>query len=115
MTCTTLPFTRPTTPAAKCLHLIRLQDLTSRSELVQATGLSQPTVTRAIAALTEAGLVNERTDLTRSTGRGRPTIPLELAEPDPIYGGIAVGTDFTYVAVFDLRGRTLRCVDLELP
>ena len=114
MSSTTAPFARPSTPAAKCLHLIRLQERTSRSELVEATGLSQPTVTRAIAALTKAGFVTERTDLTRASGRGRPTIPIELNEREAIHAGIAVGTDFTYIAVFDLRGRTLRCTDMEL-
>ena len=76
----TMVFSRPTTPAAKCLHLIRLHETTSRSDLVKATGLSQPTVTRAIAALVDAGYVTERNDLTQSKGRGRPTIPLELAD-----------------------------------
>ena len=108
-------FSRPRTPAAKCLHLIRLQELTSRSDLVKATGLSQPTVTRAIAALVEAGYVCERNDLTKSNGRGRPTIPLELAETTALHAGISVGTDSTYIALFDLKGRTLRSVDLDIP
>ena len=108
-------FSRPQTPAAKCLHVIRLRELTSRSELVQATGLSQPTITRAIAALVDAGFVTERTDLTRARGRGRPTIPLELGEPRAIHAGISVGTMSTYVALFDLKGRTLRSVDIDIP
>lgn len=108
-------FSRPRTPAAKCLHLIRLQEQTSRSELVRATGLSQPTVTRAIASLVDAGYVTERNDLTRSKGRGRPTIPLELAETPAVHAGVAVGTDSTYIALFDIKGRTLRFADLDLP
>ena len=108
-------FSRPRTPAAKCLHLIRLNDLTSRSDLVRATGLSQPTVTRAIAALVDAGYVTERNDLTQSQGRGRPTIPLELAETPVTHAGVSVGTDSTYVALFDLKGRTLRSTDIDLP
>ena len=39
-------FSRPRTPAAKCLHLVRLHQIVTRSELVEATGLSQPTITR---------------------------------------------------------------------
>ncbi|HCT5226282.1 TPA: MarR family transcriptional regulator, partial [Corynebacterium striatum] len=58
-------FTRPRTPAAKCLHLVRLNPIITRSELVEATGLSQPTITRATAALLQKGLVQERNDLTR--------------------------------------------------
>src|SRR5699024_2153028 len=73
-------FTPPQTPAARCLHLVRLNPIITRSELVEATGLSQPTITRATAAPLEAGLVQERTDLTRTRGRGRPTVPLEVAE-----------------------------------
>ena len=108
-------FSRPQNPAAKCLHLVRLNSVTSRSELVAATGLSQPTVTRAIAALMSAGFVNERMDLSKSHGRGRPIIPLELAELDPVFAGISVGTTATYIALFDIKGRTIRDVDVDLP
>lgn len=107
-------FSRPRTPAAKCLHLIRLYETTSRSDLVKATGLSQPTVTRAIAALVDAGYVTERNDLTQSKGRGRPTIPLELAEMPGVHAGVSVGTDSTYIALFDLKGRTLLCRDMDI-
>lgn len=108
-------FSRPHNPAAKCLHLVRLNTVTSRSELVVATGLSQPTVTRAIAALMSAGYVNERMDLTKSHGRGRPIIPLELAELTPVFAGISVGTTATYIALFDIKGRTIRDVDVDVP
>ncbi|SDM03937.1 ROK family protein [Corynebacterium mycetoides] len=110
----TSPFSRPVSPAAKCLHLIRLGELTSRSELVSVTGLSQPTITRAVSALVSRGYVAERTDLAQSAGRGRPTVPLELAEPRAIHAGIAVGTLSSYVALFDLKGRTLRSVDVGI-
>lgn len=108
------PFARPGSPVAKCLHLIRLGTLTSRSDLVGATGLSQPTITRAVAALARSGYVAERTDLTQSKGRGRPTIPLELGEPRAIHAGISVGTQSTYIALFDLKGRTLKEADIDL-
>lgn len=115
MSSTRTAFTRPQTPAAKCLHLIRLQELTSRSELVSSTGLSQPTITRAISALSAAGYVRERSDLTQAAGRGRPIIPLELADPNAMHAGVAVGTMSTYIALFDIKGRTLRSVDLDIP
>lgn len=108
-------FSRPHNPAAKCLHLVRLNTVTSRSELVVATGLSQPTVTRAIAALMSAGYVRERMDLTKSHGRGRPIIPLELAELTPVFAGISVGTTETYIALFDIKGRTIRDLDVDVP
>lgn len=108
-------FSRPRTPAAKCLHLVRLHQLVTRSELVEATGLSQPTITRAISALIAAGLVQERNDLTRSQGRGRPTIPLELAPSPQLHAGIAVGTSTTYIGLYDTKGRTIRDADVATP
>ncbi|PQM74081.1 ROK family transcriptional regulator [Corynebacterium sp. J010B-136] len=108
-------FTPPQTPAARCLHLVRLNPIITRSELVEATGLSQPTITRATAALLEAGLVQERTDLTRTRGRGRPTVPLEVADSKWILAGIAIGTSRTHIALFDTMGRTLREDDIATP
>ncbi|MCP1388123.1 ROK family transcriptional regulator [Corynebacterium sp. TA-R-1] len=110
-----MAFSRPASPAAKCLHLVRLGELTSRSELIEATGLSQPTITRAVTALVGAGYVTERMDLAKSNGRGRPTIPLELADPEAVHAGVSIGTESTYIALFDVKGRTLTCVDAELP
>lgn len=108
-------FTRPRTPAAKCLHLVRLNPIITRSELVEATGLSQPTITRATAALLQKGLVQERNDLTRSRGRGRPTVPLEVAENNWILAGIAVGTSQTHIGFYDTMGRTIREDDVPTP
>lgn len=108
-------FSRPRTPAAKCLHLARLHQIVTRGELVEATGLSQPTITRAVNALIGAGLLHERSDLTRSRGRGRPTIPLELTNHVALLAGIAVGTSTTYIGLFDSRGRTIRDVDVPTP
>ena len=107
-------FSRPHNPTAKCLHMVRLSPVTSRSELVTATGLSQPTVTRAIAALMSAGYVTERADLSKSKGRGRPIIPLELSDTHPVHAGISVGTAATYIALFDIKGRTIRDTDVEI-
>lgn len=81
---------------------------------MKTTGLSQPTVTRAISALVDAGYVTERNDLTQSKGRGRPTIPLELADTPGVHAGVSVGTKSTYVALFDLKGRTLLCRDMDI-
>ncbi|WJY90980.1 MarR family protein [Corynebacterium faecale] len=106
-------FARPSTPAAKCMHHIRLGQQLIRNELVEATALSQPTVTRAVTALMQAGLVRERPDLTQSTGPGRPNIPLELAPSPWIHAGVAIGTRSSYIALFDTRGRTLRDSILE--
>ena len=108
-------FTRPRTPAAKCLHLVRLNPIITRSELVEATGLSQPTITRATTALLNAGLIQERTDLTQSQGRGRPTVPLEAADNNWVLGGIAVGTSETYIGLYDIKGRTISEEEIATP
>ncbi|MCQ9332003.1 ROK family protein [Corynebacterium phoceense] len=108
-------FARPRTPAAKSLHLVRLNPIITRSELVEATGLSQPTITRATAALLKAGLIQERTDLTRSQGRGRPTVPLEASDNGWLLAGIAVGTSSTYIGLYDTRGRIIREDNVPTP
>ena len=108
-------FERPQNPAAKCLHLVRLNPIITRSELVEATGLSQPTITRATAALLKAGLIQERTDLTRSQGRGRPTVPLEASDNGWLLSGIAVGTTSTYIGLYDTRGRIIREDNVPTP
>lgn len=108
-------FTRPRTPAAKCLHLVRLNPIITRSELVEATGLSQPTITRATTALLNAGLIQERTDLTQSQGRGRPTVPLEAADNNWVLGGIAIGTSETYIGLYDIKGRTVSEEEIATP
>ncbi|MCQ9370771.1 ROK family protein, partial [Corynebacterium sp. 35RC1] len=63
-------FTRPSSPAAACLHLIRHFQPVMRSTLIEGTGRSQPTVTRAVSALIGADLVRERPDLSTPTGPG---------------------------------------------
>ena len=108
-------FALPTTPAGKCLFLMRQQSLTTRSDLIDATGLSQPTITRAVASLLDVGLATQRTDLTRSHGRGRPTVPLQVTGEDWTHAGLAVGTHSTYIGLFDVRGRTVRETDIDLP
>ncbi|WP_454978334.1 ROK family protein [Corynebacterium propinquum] len=108
-------FGQPTTPAAKCLYVIRQNSVISRADLITATGLSQPTITRAITTLIAEGYVIAREDLARSHGRGRPTTPVELAKPQWMLAGIAVGTKETFLSVFDIRGRTIRESTIDTP
>lgn len=107
-------FALPANPAAKCLFLMRQQNLTTRSDLIDATGLSQPTITRAVNSLLDAGLAVQRKDLTRSRGRGRPTVPLQITGEDWTHAGLAVGTHSTYIGLFDVRGHTIRESDIDL-
>lgn len=101
-------FARPITPAAVCMHITRLRQPVTRSTLVELSGKSQPTVTRAVAALIDAKLVRERPDLSFPTGPGRPTIPIELDQSPWVQIGLAVGTKSTYVGAYNTRGQVLR-------
>lgn len=101
-------FARPTTPAAVCMHITRLRQPVTRSTLVELSGKSQPTVTRAVTALIDAKLVRERPDLSTPSGPGRPTIPIELDQSPWVQVGIAVGTKSTYIGAYNTRGQALR-------
>ena len=101
-------FRRPTMPTARCLHHMMHGQLAIRGDLVAATGLSQPTVTRAVTSLVGAGLIHERPDLVRATGPGRPRIPLEMTPTPWLHVGAAIGADGGTLGVFDTRGRLLR-------
>ncbi|MHC9880669.1 ROK family protein [Corynebacterium diphtheriae] len=107
-------FTKPTSPAASCLHLIRHLQPVTRATLVNGSGKSQPTVTRAVAALMEAHLVRERPDLSIPQGPGRPTIPIELAPSPWVHIGVAVGTRATYIGAYNTRGIALREKMIEI-
>ncbi|CAB0582458.1 ROK family protein [Corynebacterium diphtheriae] len=107
-------FTKPTSPAASCLHLIRHLQPVTRATLVNGSGKSQPTVTRAVAALMETHLVRERPDLSIPQGPGRPTIPIELAPSPWVHIGVAVGTRATYIGAYNTRGIALREKMIEI-
>ena len=108
-------FSPPANPAAQCLRLLRTRKVITRSELIEETGLSQPTVTRAVAKLLDLGLARDRPDLTISEGRGRPTIPVEIADAGAVFAGVTVGTNTTHIGLFDVLGRSLRSIDVKIP
>ncbi|WJZ01362.1 MarR family transcriptional regulator [Corynebacterium freiburgense] len=107
------PLGNPITAAAQCLHHIRQHRLSVRADLTAATGLSQPTITRAVAALNKIGLVRERPDLVHPNGPGRPTIPLELDGTGKTFAGVSIDHLVTYATLVDARGNTIRDVFLE--
>lgn len=111
----TAAFRLPSSPAARLHHQIRLQWPITRPELAASTGLSQPTVTRGVTALLDAGLIEERPDLITGTGAGRPRIPLAPAKSRWLHVGAHMGLRTTHIAIFDTVGRVLRETDLNLP
>ncbi|MGW1895073.1 ROK family protein [Streptomyces sp. NPDC002004] len=84
------------------LDRLRLGGPASRAQLARDTGLSKPTVSSALAALEQAGLVREAG--THAPGRGRAAV---LYAPDPTAGyalGIDIGRAWLRVALADLDG-----------
>ncbi|MGW6408291.1 ROK family transcriptional regulator [Streptomyces vinaceus] len=82
------------------LDRLRAAGPASRAQLARDSGLSKPTVSSALAALEQAGLVREAG--THSPERGRSAV---LYSPDPTAGyalGIDIGRGWVRVALADL-------------
>jgi glucokinase len=81
------------------------EDAFTRAELIQATGLSAPTVGSVTTALIEKGVLN---DLGTAPSRGgrRPGL-MEFNSRHGFVAGIDLGPTRTRIAVGDMRGRQL--------
>ncbi|GAA3044516.1 ROK family transcriptional regulator [Streptomyces glomeratus] len=93
------------------LERLRAAGAASRAQLARETGLSKPTVSSALAALEEAGLVREVG--THTPERGRMAV---LYAPDPAAGyalGIDIGRSWLRVAVADLAGEVVARSDVH--
>jgi predicted NBD/HSP70 family sugar kinase len=93
------------------LDRLRSAGAASRAQLARDTGLSKPTVSSALAALAEAGLVHEVG--TQAPERGRTAV---LYAPDPAAGyalGIDVGRSWLRVAVANLDGDVVARADVR--
>ncbi|WP_034091286.1 ROK family transcriptional regulator [Streptacidiphilus albus] len=92
------------------LERLRAIGPVSRAQLARDTGLSKPTVSAALAALEQAGLVREAGTL--APDRGRTAL---LYEPDPTAGhvlGIDIGRAWLRLAVADLAGAVIARADV---
>lgn len=87
---------------------------TTRTAIVEATGLSGATVTRTIDALTEENLVRELTGIPTES-RGRPPIPLEVIGERSLVLGVDLGASNTRLVVADLTGRPVLVKRVETP
>jgi predicted NBD/HSP70 family sugar kinase len=95
------------------LETIRDRAPISRAEISRRVGISKPTVSVALAALLEAGLVRET-----ETDREGPKYGATFFEPVPeaaLVLGLDLGARFLRGAVCDLRGTVRAREDVELP
>lgn len=92
------------------LEHLRTAGAASRAQLARETGLSKPTVSSALAALEQGGLVREAGTVVPE--RGRTAV---LYEPDPTAGyvlGIDIGRARLRTAVADLSGEVRARIDV---
>ncbi len=92
------------------LDQLRAVGPTSRAQLARDTGLSKPTVSHALAALEDCGLVRPAGRI--AAERGRTAL---LYEPDPTAGyvlGIDIGRARLRAALADLSGEILARTDV---
>jgi predicted NBD/HSP70 family sugar kinase len=95
------------------LDTIRDRAPISRAEISRRVGISKPTVSVALAALLDAGLVREA-----SNDREGPKYGATFFEPVPeaaLVLGLDLGARFLRGAVCDLRGNVRARQDVELP
>ncbi len=85
------------------LRVLQANGPLSRAELARECGLSAPAVSRAVAALLRAGLIEEIAE-PQATG-GRPALRLQPARDRAQVLGIAVDADRCYLVSAGLDGR----------
>ncbi|MGC5165462.1 ROK family protein [Luteimicrobium sp. DT211] len=97
-------------------RLIRTSEEITRSDLVEATGLSRSTVNHAITRLLSDGLITESEPAVKGpgSGSGRPATRLTAVAAGAHVAGIDFGHNHIYVAVADGLGRTVGEERVEL-
>src|SRR5215207_808295 len=92
---------------ASVLDVVLARAPLTRNELIELTGLSKATVSRAVEELRADGfVVNGGVD--EVTGRGRRSTYLDVPGTTGHVAGISFGVQTTCVLVTDLRGRDVR-------
>ncbi|MEV0241773.1 ROK family transcriptional regulator [Streptomyces sp. NPDC050674] len=86
----------------------------TRNQLIELTGLSKATVSRAVEELRADGFVVDG-GMDEVTGRGRRSTYLDLPGTTGHVAGISFGVQTTGVLVTDLRGREVRHLAVPTP
>lgn len=77
---------------------------TSRTEISERTGLSKSTVSRALTALVERGLLSEHAEVSNFPARGRPKKQVGTNPTLALVAGIDLGVMTTRIVVCNARG-----------
>jgi predicted NBD/HSP70 family sugar kinase len=94
---------------ASVLDIVLSRAPLTRNELIEATGLSKATVSRAVEELRADGFVTD-SGMDVVTGRGRRSTYLDLPGTAGHVVGISFGAQTSCVLVTDLRGREVKHV-----
>jgi predicted NBD/HSP70 family sugar kinase/biotin operon repressor len=86
----------------------------TRNDLIEATGLSKATVSRAVEELRTDGFVVDG-DIDEARGRGRRSTNLDVPATTGHVVGISFGVQSTCILVADLRGREIEQVLVPTP
>lgn len=78
----------------------------SRAELAKTLGLSPATLTRVVRPLLQAGVLTEHKAV-RTAGRGRASLPLDVADDGRRFVGVKLTAEAVYAVVTDLRAQVL--------
>lgn len=76
----------------RVVDVLRARGPSSRAEIVRQTGISAPTISKAVGSLLEAGLLEE-SEVTSSSAVGRPGRPLMLATRTSHVLGVVLDAD----------------------
>lgn len=98
----------------KVLRSLQVYGPLSRAEVARQAGMSAPTASKAVEALLEAGLLEEKEE-TRGPGRGRPSRKLRLASETAQVLGIVIDAGTCRVVSAGLDGTLDEDRTVEFP
>jgi predicted NBD/HSP70 family sugar kinase len=102
-------------PAARAVAIdVLVHGPQSRAQLAKKTGLSPATLTRLVRPLVDGGVLVESVAV-RTPGRGRSSVPLDVAADAYRFIGVKLTTESIYAVVTNLRAEVLDSETLAEP
>lgn len=98
-----MPFADPTESESKVLREVLRQQNITQPSIIRATGLSQQTVSRLVAELSDRGALRQGRRIA-SGKRGQPSIVVDVAPEYACSIGVALMTDAMSVVLMDFSG-----------